>query len=894
MFDRTASNVSAIVVSAMAVSATAVFRLAGATAVALLMLQSVSSAEFKRLDENAFPTFQSIKLKLDPALAEYSGSVSIQFDIKKATSTFSFNSEGLTLGKMKLKGPDGYVGFSMTVNEVDTSVIDVTTDEEVQPGSYTLNIEFTNDFNTQATSLYKLKVDENSYSFTQFESNDAREAFPCWDEPIFKIPYQMTLTVPENHQTVSNTPFLSEKTSDGWKTVVFEKTKPIPSYLLAIATGELEFVDIPGMSIPGRIVTVKGKSDMVQEAVSATPKILLALENYFGRPYPYKKLDLLAVPEFWAGAMENVGAVTFRETILLIDPAEATVSQKRRLASTVSHELAHMWFGDLVTMEWWDDLWLNESFASWMGNKITHELFPEYQMDISSARRASGVMSSDARPSAEAIRRPVNDPGDLTGNVGVIYVKGEATLKMFEQWVGAEAFRKGVLDYLTAHEWGNATAADLWSALSAASGKDVTSAMSTFIEKPGVPQVEVESGLDGSVTLTQSRFANFGVTQPETPIWTIPVELRYADEGGIRSKSVTLSEPSMTVKLESDGDVKWILPNPGVTGYYRWKTSAAGLNAIAIASTSLEPREKIGYLGNLSALLDAGIVSGGDYLKALGGLSVDKDANVISAVIAGLGKVQGAFVPDELSEQYAIYVRNILSPALEQFGLEPKEGEDEAITRVRPQLMGIMVSSGHDEATQEYCEKEAKKYLDDPQSVEASTIGVAIQVSALRGHRDMFDEYRKSFESAEKPAERSRFLRALGQFRDPGIRDQALLYAFDGPLRPQEIFAIPGGIAGESDASQEYIFTWLQNNYETITAKMPPMFKTFLPFMAGGCSSALLAEANTFFMDSTRYVKGIERQLGRVTDQVNDCVGLREREGPAVAAYLRSLSEDKN
>jgi aminopeptidase N len=883
MFDRFVSS-TALVIS----------RMAGFTVVALLIFQSVSFAEFKRLDENAFPTFQSINLKLDPALAEYSGSVSIQFDIKKATNTFSFNADGLTLGKMKLKGPDGYVGFGSKVNEVDTSVIDVTTDDEIQPGSYTLDIDFTNDFNTQATSLYKLKVDERSYSFTQFESIDAREAFPCWDEPIFKIPFQMTLTVPENHETVSNTPFLSEKITDGWKTVVFEKTKPIPSYLLAIATGELEFVDIPGMSIPGRIVTVKGKTEMTQEALSATPKILAALEEYFGRPYPYKKLDLLAVPEFWAGAMENVGAVTFRETILLVDPKEATVSQKRRLASVMSHELAHMWFGDLVTMEWWDDLWLNESFASWMGNKITHEVFPEYQMDISTARRASRVMSSDARPSAEAIRKPISDPGDLTGNVGVIYVKGEATLNMFERWVGEEAFRKGVLDYLATHEWGNATADDLWSALSAASGKDVTSAMGTFIEKPGVPQVTVETALDGSVTLTQSRFANYGVTQPETPIWTIPVELRYADESGVRSKTATLSEPSVTIKLESDGDIKWILPNPGVSGYYRWTTSAAGLNAIASASGSLEPGEKIGYLGNLSALMDAGVVSGGDYLKALSNFAGDKDANVISAVIAGLGKVQGAFVPDELSNQYAIYVRNTLSPALEQFGLEPKDGEEEAITRVRPQLMGMMVVSGHDEPTQKHCEEIARKYLADPQSVDASTIGIAIQVSALRGHRDMFDEYRKRFEAAEKPAERSRFLSALGQFRDPKLRDEALLYAFDGPLRPQELFTIPGGVASESDASQEYIFTWLQKNYETITAKMPPMFKTFLPYFAGGCSGELLEEANQFFMDSTRYVKGVERQLGRISDQVNDCVGLREREGPAVAAYLRSLSVETN
>ncbi len=875
-------------------TATLTARYVALTLATLLVCNSQSFADFKRLDPNAYPTFQSINLKLDPAQAEYSGSVSIQFDIKKATKTFSFNSENLTLGKMKLKGPDGFVGFNQVTNAGDSSVVDITADDEMKPGTYTLDIEFTNDFNTQATSLYKLEVEGSSYSFTQFESNDAREAFPCWDEPMFKFPYQITLTVPENHETVSNTPFLSESTTDGWKTVVFEKTKPLPSYLLAIATGELEFVDVPGMSTPGRIVTVKGKSAMTQEAINATPKILAALEEYFGRPYPYKKLDMLAVPEFWAGAMENAGAVTYRETILLVDPNEATVSQKRRLASVVAHELAHMWFGDLVTMEWWDDLWLNESFASWMGNKVTHEVFPEYQMDISTARRASGVMSSDARPSAEAIRKPVSDPGDLTGNVGVIYVKGEATLKMFERWVGEDAFRQGVLDYLADNEWGNATADELWNALSKASGMDVTSAMGTFIEKPGVPLVKVETSLDGSVTLTQSRFANFGIKQVETPLWTIPVELRYADKSGTRSQTVTLAEPSMTFKLESDGDVQWILPNPGVSGYYRWEASSAALNAIANASSALAPIEKMGYLGNLAALLDAGVVSGGDYLKALSAFANDGDPNVISAVVAGLGKVEGAFVPDELKDQYAIYVRKTLSPALTLYGLDPQDGEEETISRVRPQLIGMMVNSGHDEKVQRYCEEVAKKYLHDPTSVAPSTIGIAISVSALRGHRDMFDEYRNRFESAKKPADRRRFLGALGQFRDPELRDEALRYAFEGPLRPQELFTIPGSVARASDESQEYIFNWLQKNYETITAKMPPMFKTFLPFFAGGCSGELLAEANTFFMDSTRYVKGVERQLTRVSDQVNDCVGLRDREGPAVAAYLRSLSEDKN
>ena len=279
--------------------------------------------------------------------------------------------------------------------------------------------------------------------------------------------------------------------ADGRRTVAFARTKPLPSYLLALATGPLETVPIPGMSVPGRVVTVKGASGLAGEAVRTTPPLLAALERYFGRPYPYEKLDLIAVPEFWPGAMENPGAITFRDTILLLDARGASAAQREAHVTINAHELAHMWFGDLVTMEWWDDLWLNESFASWMGDKAAEEAFPELRTAVSDVATLQGAMVTDARLSTRAIRQPVSALDNLLQAADTLaYQKGEAVLGMVEAWVGPEAFRKGVLDYLAAHEWKNASAADLWRALGKAAGKDVGGVLATFLDQPGIPLVE--------------------------------------------------------------------------------------------------------------------------------------------------------------------------------------------------------------------------------------------------------------------------------------------------------------------------------------------------------------------------------------------------------------------
>jgi aminopeptidase N len=782
-----------------------------ATAVVAALAVPVAAAPAPpgRLGTDVVPVAETIRLVVDARKPAYEGSVHIDLEVRRPVSSFSLYAEEMDIRRFALTGPRGAVTASHAAGE--RGRLDVTA--ALATGRYTLDIDFANEFDTHATGLYKMSARGDDYVFTQLEADDARQAFPCWDEPAFKIPYQMTVVVPESHMAVSNTPAMSDTVQDGQRTVVFARTRPLPAYLLALATGPLEFVPMPGMSVPGRIVTVKGASALAGEAVRTTPALLAALERYFGRPYPFEKLDLLAVPEFWPGAMENPGAVTFRDSVLLLDSRGASAIQRRTLVEIAAHELAHMWFGDLVTMAWWDDLWLNESFASWMGDKVAAEAFPEMRTRVEAVEGAQQAMNTDARLTARAIRQPVAALDNLLQAADdLAYQKGEAVLGMVEGWVGPDVFRKGVLAYLAAHEWGNATADDLWSALSRAAGKDVGGLLATFLDQPGVPLVTVEA-IDGHrVRLTQKRFANFGVALPAES-WRIPVRLKYEAGGETKARTVLLAGASQDVILDGALPIRWVHPNADEIGYYRWSVPTPVLHALAEGGeTAMTDRERVGFIGNASSLLDAGALRGDDFLRLLAPFARDSQPDVVSAVVTSLGKVKRAFVTPELEAPFAAYVRQTLDPALQHFGRARREGEPEAVSLLRPQLLLWLGRDGGDPAVIEYAASVARAYMADPASADPSIVGVSLQLLALHGDRALFDEYRRRAEAASVPADRGRYLGALGYFRDPALVEEAFRFTLDGKLRPQEIFIVPFSV-GTSVALAARPYRFFVENY---------------------------------------------------------------------------------
>ena len=846
----------------------------------ILVLTPFVHAAPLRLGDDVVPTAQSVQLTTDPRSDAYSGSTRIDVDVRRATPAFRIHAVDLTITALKLTQGDRTI--DVTHAPGDEGMVTVTAMDELLPGRYTLSADFTNRYNRQAVGLYKMLTRAGEpYLFTQFEAIDARRAFPCFDEPGIKIPYELTVTIPALYDAVSNTPIASETKADPSKTIRFTRTKPLPAYLIALAVGQFDYTPIDGMSVPGRVIATKGQGRLAAMAVEITPPVLAALEKYFESKHPFEKVDVLAVPEYWAGAMENPGAITFRDTILLLDPATATPAQRQNLVRVMAHELAHMWFGDLVTMEWWDDFWLNESFADWMGDKITDQVFPELQHGISEMHDVQNVMNTDARATTDAIRKRDQSPLDAIRSVGLAYNKGKAVLSMFESWIGPEKFRQGVLAHIQANAWGNANASELFAALSKHAPAGTSVAMDTFIAQPGIPLVTAELTGPTTLRLTQKRFSTSDAAKPQT--WKVPVTIRYSDGTTTRTAAVLLDAPSKTLQLEGER-VDWIFPHAQAAGYYRWQMSPESMSALATrAGEWLAPRERLAFIGNLGALFRVGTISGDAYLDVLGRFANDTDAHVLESLVNALQQVRATFDSAENRSRFGDYLRRTLGPTLTRIGFTPKEGEPQQITTLRAELITRLAEWGNDEAVWRFASEQLPKVLQDPKSVHPSLAGVIVALGAVRGDEALFEEYRKRFENATSPTERARFLNGLSRFRrDPVLRKRVRDYALTNAVRPNELF--PLLVGAESAEERDDLYVWVTANYDAILKRLPPAFAGAMTLIANGCEPQRVERAREFF--ATHKGEGTERQLARVAEQVTECATLRQREMAAVTKYL--------
>ena len=415
----------------------------------------VATADPYRLSADIEPVAQQLTLNIDPRLTTYSGSTVITVDVATDSPSIRLHAEDMQINNLHLTSDDKPV--DVTYESGEHGLLILTADDGFSAGTYELAIDFENDFNTDGVGIARTTIDDENYIFSQFEAIDAREAFPCFDEPGFKFPWQLTMTVPTDVTPITNTPEVSITEHGHTKTVVFDTTPPLSSYLIAVVVGPYEFVPIEGMSIPGRVAVPKGKTALAAAAVETTPPLLAYLEDYFGQPYPFKKLDLIAVNLAFSGAMEHPGAVTYSDFFLLLDES-ASAADRSTLIKITAHELAHQWFGNLVTMQWWNDLWLNESFADWMGDKTAAAVYPEFSAELPELRTQFLVMNGDAEATTKPIRHDFKATDNFQDGIFLSYYKGKSVLGMFEEAVGAEIFRDGVIRYLRKYSRDNAEA----------------------------------------------------------------------------------------------------------------------------------------------------------------------------------------------------------------------------------------------------------------------------------------------------------------------------------------------------------------------------------------------------------------------------------------------------
>lgn len=851
---------------------------AAATALGMIIVSVMARAEAPvdyRLPPSIHPTGQSVELRLDPALLEYRGSTSIDITVEQASERIGIYQVAMHMPSITLAGQGVERTLTPTAGEWD--MVWLADGKPIAPGDYQLRIEFSGPYATDSLGMHRVHFEDNDYVFTQFEAMHARRAFPVFDEPAFKIPYQLTINAPVGLTVVSNTPVAARSEADGWQRVEFMQTRPIPSYLVAYAVGPLDSVPITGMSVPGRIYTPKGRAGEVGFVARETPKILKALENYFGTSYHYRKLDLLAVPEFAFGAMENPGLVTFRTDLLMVGD-KPVGSQAAGVLGVVAHELAHQWYGDLVTLRWWNDMWLNESFATWMGNRVMESVYPQYETELDLPQ--AGAFPIDELVSAKPVRKPIRVEDDIFEDLGLAYNKGHSILSVVEAYTGPEVFQAAVRDYLKRYAWGNATEQDLWSVISEHGDADVSAIAARYLNQAGFPLVSV----DDQGKVTQTRYQTFGRVAPPQQ-WLIPLAVKYKQDGVIKQTFTLLDK--QTGSLDIPADVEWLFPDAGANGYYRWKIDPVQFQRLVRDVDALANREKIALLDNSEALLNAGEMSLADYLMVLNRTLADPHPLVFRPALNALEEIGDDFIDAANAEAFSRFVDRALDGRLDAIGLEPRPGEAEGVTQVRPKLVSVLGQFGSDEETYRQIGELAHKYLADPDSVPSDLGKAALSVNARHGDRKEYEAYRKAYKNAQSESMKSNLLSSM-YFTDPEIIKEHLDWSLSD--------AVPAGEASWGLYMASYVlddygilYTWLDENLDALLSKLPPVYHHYLPLAtASTCNQANLDKLVAFYQPRSDIYQAY---LAKSVENIENCIARKQRESAALESFLQGYAK---
>ena len=839
------------------------------------LLSAAEEADY-RLPAGITPTSQAIELRLDPSTPDYTGTTTIRLTIDQPTDKIGLHQLDLDMTSIVLSSATDRRALRSDVGEWDINWL--SDGEDIAPGDYELNIEFTGNYSTDSLGMHRVTFEENDYVFTQMEAMYARRAFPVFDEPSFKIPFQLTVVAPAGLVTVANTPVESMTEDDGWQRVEFMPTPPLPSYLLAYAVGPLDRAPISGLDVPAFVYTPKGRSGEVGFVTRETPTIVAALEDYFGSDYPFRKLDFIAVPEFAFGAMENPGLITYRTDLLLVGD-EASGNTAEQVLMVIAHEVAHIWYGDLVTMAWWDDLWLNEAFASWMAWTVMENYYPQFESNLMLTQERA--FPSDQRTSSEAIRKPIRSTEDALAGAGLNYTKGNALLRMIERYVGKDVWQRAIRAYIKKHAWGNTTERDLWDAVAAESGLDVYAIAGDFLNQPGFARIIVDE--QGAVT--QQRYLTEGREAPDLA-WQVPLNVKYKADDKVRQTFLLLQKDGGTLDIPSNTD--WIFPDAGGNGYYRWQTSLEQLYRLVDDIDELTGREKIALLGNSEALLNAGELSLADYMFVLNTLIRDPHPLVFLPTLEKLITIGDDFIDATSREAFARFMDQAIAQRFEEVGVASRPDDSEAITQMRPRLLRALGQFGSDETVRKTAAGLTNQYFMSADSVPTEIALEAMRVTALNDDGSKYEQYRKAYLGSTSEAQKSNILSAV-YFDNPDVVRKHLDFSISS--------AVPAGDApnavrffGSILEDPSTMYDWLEENLDAFEAKIPAFYHSILPQVVGNtCSRDGLQLLQEFFgKRGDKYAES----LARAVETAESCIDRRDRHASALQQFLQPYDED--
>ena len=861
-----------------------------------------------RLSPEVRPIDVDIDVTIDPSTSStFRGEVGIELELDRGRRKLELHAADLRVSRPRVIVQGRVIRGTATLHP-ERQTVEITLPETLPRGRARLELGFSGRLRKDLCGLYAASVGDNRFAFTQLEAADARKFFPCFDEPAMKARWQLSVTTAEKNDVISNDPIVrTERLADGRKTVHFARTPRLSSYLVALAVGPLESsrpVHVGKTEI--RVWHAPGKQKMAGFALECARETLSRLEKYFALPYPYAKLDLVAVPDFEFGAMENAGAVFFRETLLLIDPRTETLAEKKRAAEVICHELAHMWYGDLVTMQWWDDLWLNEAFATWMAFHIVDDWQPGWKMWHDFHHHRAGALELDALEHTHPIYTTVRTPDEANENFDLItYEKGASVVRMLERYLGPKAFRDGVRRYIRRHAESNTVASDLWNALSEASGQDVEPIARAWIEQDGYPVVRVRRKRKGrklGIELRQERFFEMPPRSAKVRAkaarahWPVPWVGRVGRADRASKPGSTTAKRTHEVRhllvrrsewIEAPDAAGFVYGNADEAGFFRPLHGDEELADLIANVGALTAAERMGLVDHQWALVRADAAGIASLLEIAAALGREQDPDVLSTLARPLSTLAGRLAPDvsaDCETRLQGWVVDQFGAQVEELGFETRGDEDDALRLRRAAVIDLVGRIGRDESVRSEARAACRRYLRSRRSLEPNLADTVVSIAASEGGAALHRSFERAMREARTPQEQRRFLLGMCDFRDADCTQRTLRLALTDAVPTQDVAFVLVRLLGNRAASEA---TW-----DFVRTRWPKLRDRIGSLLAGRVIAATpalgtrrhRAEVARFFKANP--VPSGARALRQALERFDAYELLRETQGPALAAFL--------
>ncbi len=854
--------------------------------IALVLLVPLPAAA-QRLPDTVRPREYTLWFAPDLASKTFRGRETIQIAIAKPTARLTLHAAEIRFDSVRITA-GGRTQAATVTEDAPREMVTLAVPDALPAGDATIAIEFLGQLNDKLRGFYLSEANGRRYAVSQMEATDARRAFPCFDEPAMKATFDITLMVDQGDMAISNGAQIADEPGPepGKHTVRFATTRPMSSYLVALLVGQFACRGGDADGIPVRVCSTPEKQGLTAFALEATQHVMRAFNEYFQVRYPFGKLDLIGVPDFAAGAMENTGAITFREADLLADPVTASRSVRKDIASTIAHEIAHQWFGDLVTMQWWDDIWLNEGFATWAATKPLATWHPDWHVDLDEVDESQIALGLDSMANTRAIRTPVQTPDEINEVFDPIaYQKGASVLRMIEAYVGPAVFRAGVTDYLERYRYANATSEDFWNAIAHASEKPVDAIMRSFVTQAGAPLVTVKPTCTAgqtTIALSQQRF----VSSPEpaagsSEAWKIPVCIKGATAA---ASCTVLEQPTQQATTPGCGVPPFV--NAGGRGYFLSRYDEPALVAFAASGTSrLSPAERIVLLGDEWALSRAGRTDVTRVLLLAEGLAMDPTPAVVNQFENRLSYIARAIHGTSSESAYRLWLRHTFGPALAQVGTTRRPEDSEDTRALRAVLLQIVGRSGRDPQLLETARTMADGYLRDAAALDPTVAPVVLQMAAIDGDAALFDRYVAAMTRAASPDVYDNYLRALAQFTRPELVERALKLSLSDQVRTQDAPILVGSLLASLDGHAQ-AWQFLKENWSAFEKRLG-IFQGIPPIVGATrnfCSDDLAKDVQGFF--AAHPVPAAARSLRLAIEANRTCVAFRARQEAPLSAFV--------